>query len=131
MNGMPSFADPANLERTADDTIKLEPDATSLTLLQAIYRSAAIPLTTRMRAAIAAIPFEHPKLAVAVHVEAGDFADQLERAVERTRKVLTITPNDNVSSDTANASSDTKRRHVEASNGHKPPSIPDRRYRRS
>ena len=46
----------------AQQTIELAPNATSLTLLQAIYRSSAIPLLTRMRAAIAAIQFEHPSV---------------------------------------------------------------------
>jgi hypothetical protein len=107
---------------------ELEEGATSLNLLQAIYRSATIPLTTRMRAAIAAIQFEHPKLAVTANITSGDFADQLDRAVESSRRVIDAKPitnvsSDNVSSDTANVS-DTK-----ISNGHKP-SVPDRRYRR-
>jgi hypothetical protein len=125
MNEMPSFADPANLEPKTDEAIELEPNATSLTLLQAIYRSATIPLTTRMRAAIASIQFEHPKLAVTATVQAGDFADQLEQAIERSRKVLPmieVKPMDNVSSDNP---SETKR----PSNGVKP-MIPDRRFRR-
>src|SRR5262245_46341095 len=67
--------------------IELEPNGTSLNLLQTIYRSSAIPLSTRLRAAIAAIQFEHPKLAVTANVEAGDFADQLEIAIERSREV--------------------------------------------
>jgi hypothetical protein len=129
MNGMPSFADPANLERTADEAIKLEPDGTSLNLLQAIYRSAAIPLTTRMRAAMAALQFEHPKLAVTANVEAGDFADQLERAVKRSRMIVAKPMIEANVSDTANVPSETKRPHVQASNGGKP-TIVDRRYRR-
>jgi hypothetical protein len=81
MNGTPSFADPANLEPKTDVAIELAPNATSLTLLQTIYRSSALPLMTRMRAALAAIQFEHPKLAVTANIQAGDFADQLDRAV--------------------------------------------------
>jgi hypothetical protein len=128
---MPSFADPANLELKSDEAIKLEPNATSLNLLQAIYRSSAILLMTRMRAAIAAIQFEHPKLAVTATVEAGDFADQLEQAVERSRKVM-IEAKPIIE---ANVSSETKRPHVQASNGGsnggvKPMTIPDRRYRK-
>jgi hypothetical protein len=46
----------------AQQAIELAPNATSLTLLQKIYHSSAIPLMTRMRAAIAAIPFEHRSL---------------------------------------------------------------------
>jgi hypothetical protein len=43
--------------------------------------------TLRLRAATAALPHEHPKLAVTAMVNAGDFADQLERAVERSRMI--------------------------------------------
>ena len=46
-----------------------------------------LPLSTRMRAATAALPHEHPKLAVTTVVNVGDFADQLEKAVERSRRV--------------------------------------------
>ena len=112
----------------AQQAIELAPNATSLTLLQAIYQ-----LITRMRAAIAAIQFEHPKLAVAVTVNAGDFADQLDQAVERSRMVPMIEtkPITNVASDNAasDVSIDSKRPHVQASNGVKP-MIPDRRFRR-
>jgi hypothetical protein len=94
-----------------------------------IYRSTAIPLTTRMRAAIAAIQFEHPKLAVTATMEAGDFADQLERALKRSSEVIEAAP----SIEATPIPSDTKSLHVEASNraenGHKP-FVPDRRYRR-
>jgi hypothetical protein len=114
------------IEAQQTDRFDLEPNATSLTLLQKIYRSAAIPLSTRMRAAIAAIQFEHPKLAVTATVEAGDFADQLEQAVKRSRTVIEAKPINNISSD--NIPTDTKP-VVQPSNGHKP-SIPDRRYRK-
>jgi hypothetical protein len=136
MNGKPSFADPANLEPKTDEAFKLEPNATSLNLLQAIYRSAAVPLMTRMRAAITAIQFEHPKLQVTATVESGDFAFQLDQAVERSRRatieakpIIEANTSSDTPSNTANVSSDTKRPHVEASNGVKP-FVLDRRYRR-
>jgi polysaccharide pyruvyl transferase WcaK-like protein len=110
------------------ERFELEEGATSLKLLQAIYRSPSVALSTRMRAAIAALQFEHPKLAVAVTVNAGDFADQLDKAVERSRRVIEAKPMiENASSE--DVSSDTKSLHVQPSNGHKP-SVPDRRYRR-
>jgi hypothetical protein len=76
---------------------------------------------------MAAIPFEHPKLAVTATIEAGDFADQLEQAIERSRRVMIEAKSIIEANTSSNVSSDTKR--PAASNGHKP-SIPDRRYRR-
>ena len=69
------------------DELALPDAATSLTLLQQVYRNPSLPLLTRIRAATAALPHEHPKLAVTATVNAGDFADQLERAIERSRRV--------------------------------------------
>ena len=125
MNGTPSFADPANLEPKTDEAIEVAPDGTSLDLLRAIYRRVDLPLSTRMRAATAALPHEHPKLAVTTVVNAGDFADQLERAVERSRMTMieaTANVSDSVSSNNV-SSSDTK-----SLNGK--PTIIDRRYRK-
>ena len=104
-----------------------EEGVTSLKFLQTIYRNPEVPLPVRMRAAMAALQFEHPKLAVSANIEAGDFAFKLDQAVERSRKVIEAKPmiEGNV---TANVSSDVPN-ETKASNGHKP-SVPDRRYRR-
>ena len=65
------------------------PEATSLELLQAVYSSSALPLSTRMRAAIAALPFETPKLAVtAIGPMSEGFAMQLEKAIARSGKLI-------------------------------------------
>jgi hypothetical protein len=103
----------------------------SLSFLQAIYRNPEVPLPVRMRAAMAALPFENPKLAVVATVDGNkDFAFQLDQAVERTRRVLMIEDKPMIGANTsANASSDTTKPQVQVSNGHKP-TIPDRRYRR-
>ena len=70
------------------DAIELAPNGTSLDLLQQVYRNPSLPLNTRLRAATAALPHEHPKLAVVATVDAdGDFAVQLDRAVERSRRI--------------------------------------------
>jgi hypothetical protein len=51
-------------EPVSADEIELTPNATSLDFMQAVYRDPSQPMTRRMRAAVAALPFEHPKLAV-------------------------------------------------------------------
>lgn len=64
----------------------------SLGLLQSIYRSSAMPLSVRMRAAVEALPFEHPKLAITASFNGGDFAAQMEKAFQRSAKVIEHEP---------------------------------------
>jgi hypothetical protein len=74
------------IEVAEPEPAPLGPEAeTSLDLLQAIYRSPYEPIHRRMRAAIAALPFEHPKLAVVAHAHGGGFADHLEAAIKRAQ----------------------------------------------
>src|SRR5215831_15204115 len=100
-----------------------EEGVTSLRFLQTIYRNPEVPLPVRMKAAAIAIEYELPRLAVTATIDSGDFAEKLERAIDRSRKVIEAKPVINVSSD-----NDTKPT-VQPLNGHKP-SVPDRRYRR-
>jgi len=86
----PNFAnlDVAEPERPK---IELAEDAMSLDILRTVYRNAGLRLSTRMRAAVAALPFEFPKLAVtAILPDGGDFAMRLERAIARSAEVRTI-----------------------------------------
>src|SRR5262245_56178374 len=62
--------------------------SSSLELLQLVYRNPAVSLAVRMRAAIEALPFEHPKLSATAILGSGDFAERLEWAVARSRAVL-------------------------------------------
>ena len=65
--------------------------ADSLDYLQSIYRDPTLSTGTRMRAAIAALPFERPKLAVTAHINGDGFGARLELAIERSGKVIGIT----------------------------------------
>ena len=86
----------------------------------ALYRNPEVPLPVRMKAATIAIEYEFPRLAVTATVNAGDFADQLEKAVERSRMVEANPMIEANVSNTADVSSNTKRPVHAASNGHKP-----------
>ena len=85
---MPAFAKlPKRREPEVDDPLKLDDKALSLDGLQAIYRNAGLPLTTRMRAMIAAIPFESPKLIATAVMNEGSFADLLDRRLKRIEQM--------------------------------------------
>jgi hypothetical protein len=87
MMRMPRFADPANLV-IADDpppkvTKVLELDA--LSYLQMVYRGQIEAEGPRMRAAMACLQFETPKLAVVASVnDPKSFAEKLERCIARS-----------------------------------------------
>jgi hypothetical protein len=69
----------------AEAVTKVAPEATSLDLLQAVYRNRDVPLSVRMRAAGMAIPYEFPKLSVVASVsDSSAFAERLERAIQRS-----------------------------------------------
>jgi hypothetical protein len=92
--------------------------ATSLEFLQAVYTNEGLPLFTRMRAAVACLPFEYPKLQAHAFIPpGGDFAQQLDRRLARRRELKLI--------------------EAKPINGEgpktdltMPPPIPDRRFRR-
>ena len=68
--------------------IGISANVTSLELLQQVYRNPLLPLSTRMRAASTALPFEFPKLAVTASFTGEDFADQMDKAFSRSAKVI-------------------------------------------
>jgi hypothetical protein len=59
---------------------------TPLEFLEAVYCDEQLPLTVRMRAAIEAAPYKHPKLSAAAigHFDGQTFAEALERCLERS-----------------------------------------------
>src|SRR5262245_50835332 len=59
-------------------------DNDPLSFLKTVYMDAELPLTTRMRAAMAILPFVHPKLAVIAQVHEDSLAEVLDR---RLRKI--------------------------------------------
>jgi hypothetical protein len=78
----------ANLfEDNKPQEIEIPTDGISLDLLKAVYRNNQLPLTTRMRAAIAALPFEVPKLAVTAVVSEQDFATLLDHRLKRIEEM--------------------------------------------
>jgi hypothetical protein len=95
--------------------IEMPPDGTSLDLLKAVYRNPSLALSIRMRAAIAALPFESPKLAVTAQVSEQDFATLLDQRLARMKQM------ENGQTKTIEA-----KPPVETT----PPRIPDRRFRR-
>ena len=75
-----------NLETQAwEEEVDPEP-VTALDYLQSIYRNPTEPTSTRIRAAVEALPYENPRLsAVAVgYLTKDTFAERLERAIARS-----------------------------------------------
>ena len=65
---------------------------TSLEFLQAVYLNEQLPLSVRLRAAIEAASYEHPRMsAVAVGYMTNDtFAECLDRAIEASNRAKLI-----------------------------------------
>ena len=69
------------------EAIDIGPDGNSLDLLQAVYRSNGLPLTTRMRAAMAALKHEVPALLATSVVTDGSFAEILDRRLAKLQEM--------------------------------------------
>jgi citrate lyase gamma subunit len=68
----------------------VDPDLDALKYLQMVYQGQIQAEGPRMRAAIAALPFEVPRLSLNANVESKDFAERLEKAIARSGVRLTI-----------------------------------------
>jgi hypothetical protein len=89
-----------------------------LSFLKAVYMNVELPLSVRMRAAMAVLPFTHPKLAVTAVVSEQDFATVLDRRLKRIEEMK------------ANAIEATPLIDGERVDVRLPPVVPDRRFRR-
>jgi|SRR5262245_25585411 phage portal protein BeeE len=67
--------------------IEIPSDGISLDLLRAVYRNSSLALTTRMRAAIAALPHEVPRLAVTAQIVDNDIAALLDQRIARYQQM--------------------------------------------
>jgi hypothetical protein len=69
-------------------------DVTPLEFLEAVYSDEELPLTVRMRAAIEAAPYRHPKLSAAAiaTIDGQSFAEALDRCIERSKAPLRLNP---------------------------------------
>ena len=69
------------------EAVPVPRQGTALDFLRAIYHNDELPLRTRMAAAVAALPFETPKLSATALVPMGEeFAKRLEKAIQRSRE---------------------------------------------
>jgi hypothetical protein len=74
-----------------DDEIDLpQRDVSPLEFLRAVYMNEQVALPVRIKCAVEALPFVHPKLSISAYVEGEGFADRLERAIKRSGISLTI-----------------------------------------
>src|SRR5260221_186539 len=83
MSGFPELV----YEDRKEDQLNLGPNSMSIDLLRAVYRSPTIPLPVRMRAAIAALPHEVPRLMVTAQVNEQSFAELLDRRLKRMAQI--------------------------------------------
>ena len=74
-------------EDKEDAQFDLGPAATALDLLQAVYRDPGQELHTRIRCAMACLPFQTPKLAVVAQITEQDIASVLDRRIAHYQRL--------------------------------------------
>jgi hypothetical protein len=77
------------------DEIDIGPNGMSVDLLQAVYRNPGQELHIRMRAAMACLPFETPKLLATAQISEGNFADLLDQRLARLAELRKLEANGN------------------------------------
>src|SRR5262245_36125826 len=86
MEGLPRFAT-IGPGRVEEAPVELAPNGMSLDLLRAVYRNSAIPLSTRIICAVAALPHEFPRLQVTAQVTDQDFASLLDERIKNMERI--------------------------------------------
>jgi hypothetical protein len=68
----------------------MDEEPTPLDFLKAVYLNEGLPLTVRMRAAVEAAPYMHPKLSTIgiASMTGNEFALRLDRAIMRSSKLI-------------------------------------------
>src|SRR5215471_8018413 len=69
---------------------EIGPNGMGLDLLRMVYRNSSVELSTRLRCAMACLPFESPKLAVVAQVTENDIAAILDRRIARYQQMNQI-----------------------------------------
>jgi hypothetical protein len=86
MEGLPRFAS-IEPTRVQEAPMELPPNGMSLDLLRMVYRNPSVPLSTRIRCAVAALPHEFPRLQVTAQVTENDFATLLEARIKNYERI--------------------------------------------
>jgi hypothetical protein len=73
-----------------DGAIRFPAHYRSLDVLRDVYLGKVMPPVWQIKAAVAALKFEFPALAVVGNVSAGDFGDRLDRARQRSRELQEV-----------------------------------------
>jgi len=91
MKLLPDLTEPVVEPIEPDHVVPVGAEATPLDFLCAVYRNPALPLSTRIRASIAAAAYCHPRISViAAAGNPRNFADELERRIARHRQMKLI-----------------------------------------